>query len=154
MDDECTTRFWRYVNKTDGCWVWIGGRRNGRYGDFAVGHPNKHMLAHRFSWTLHNGPVPTGLHVLHKCDNPPCVNPDHLFLGTAADNARDKVSKGRQSRVQGERHHNAKLCVSKVQDIRRECATGTTQREAAKKYGVSQRLVYMVVHKQIWSHVP
>lgn len=77
-----------------GCWEWLGARANGGYGLFAVQNPRR-ITAHRYSWELHNGPIPAGMHVLHHCDNPPCVNPAHLFLGTASDNMRDMLAKGR-----------------------------------------------------------
>lgn len=88
-------RFWSNVQKTDGCWVWTGCRSH----DYGLMGANKaRILAHRFSWELHYGPIPNGLGVLHRCDNPPCVRPDHLFLGTFEDNMKDKIAKGRQAR--------------------------------------------------------
>lgn len=87
-------RFLNKINKTDACWIWIGGRNRSGYGRFVVWNKNS-QLAHRFSWTLHKGLIMSGLDVLHKCDNPPCVNPEHLFLGTQADNNRDMRAKGR-----------------------------------------------------------
>lgn len=95
-------RFWARVRKTESCWVWKGatcgpsgyGRiARGRRGEF---HKKNSALVHRLSWELHNGPIPEGLLVLHRCDNPPCIRPDHLFLGTAKDNSDDKCAKGRQ----------------------------------------------------------
>ena len=92
-------RFWAKVRKTDGCWLWTAGtfaRRYG-YGQFGLnGHPHK---AHRLAWEFTNGPIPEGLSVLHHCDNPPCVNPAHLFLGTRGDNTRDMMMKGRSRSI-------------------------------------------------------
>lgn len=94
-------RFWSKVKKTETCWVWTAGTfkyRNG-YGQFRVRRGDPPAYAHRFAWELVNGPIPQGLHVLHRCDNPPCVNPAHLFLGTQIDNYRDMVSKGRSRSI-------------------------------------------------------
>lgn len=87
-------RFWEKVNKTANCWIWTGScGTNWGYGEFWAN--NKKMLAHRYSWILHNGKIPKTFKVLHKCDNPPCVRPDHLWVGDDSDNMRDMVSKGR-----------------------------------------------------------
>lgn len=89
-------KFWRNVLKTDTCWLWTAGKSHG-YGAFypAKGEGDRPIAAHRYSWKLHFGALPKGAHVLHHCDNPPCVRPDHLFTGTQADNMRDKARKGR-----------------------------------------------------------
>ena len=92
--------FWSHVAKSDGCWLWTAGLNRG-YGAFAV--HRKDIGAHRYSWMLENGPIPDGLFVLHRCDNPPCVRPDHLFIGTQLDNMLDKMSKGRG--YEGDRHY-------------------------------------------------
>ena len=85
-------RFFAKVEKTESCWVWTGSRLRG-YGQFWLN--GKLHIAHRVSWVLHVGPIAFGLHALHKCDNPSCVNPDHLFLGTAKTNVHDMMDKGR-----------------------------------------------------------
>lgn len=87
-------RFWAKVDKGDGCWEWTGGRANRGYGHVEPVR-GQNRSAHRVSWELTNGPIPDGLWVLHRCDNPPCVRPSHLFLGTHADNMRDMEAKGR-----------------------------------------------------------
>lgn len=89
-------RFWARIEKTDTCWNWTRGKTKSGYGQMSVHGRKTHM--HRFSYELHFGTIPNGLLVCHHCDNPSCVRPDHLFLGTDADNARDKVLKGRQAR--------------------------------------------------------
>ncbi len=91
-----TERFWEKVQITSGCWLWLGGFHRAGYGQINAGAPNPRMiLAHRVAWELTLGPIPNGLLVLHYCDNPPRVNPSHLFLGTQRDNVKDMMQKGR-----------------------------------------------------------
>ena len=85
--------FWFRVDKRQDCWLWLGSVNNYGYG--TLGHNKKVILAHRYAWEITNGAIPDGLLVCHSCDNPPCVNPDHLFLGTHTDNLNDCISKGR-----------------------------------------------------------
>lgn len=87
--------FWSNVDQSGSCWVWLRSRSGGRMGYGRVQFRGRLEVAHRVAWTLAIGPIPEGLFVLHKCDNPPCVRPDHLFLGTAQDNSRDRDEKGR-----------------------------------------------------------
>lgn len=89
-------RFWRYVKKTKKCWLWIGTRQKPGYGRLGLPGGKRVEYAHRLSWIIHKGPIPVGLKVLHTCDNPPCVRPSHLFLGTHEDNVADMWAKGRQ----------------------------------------------------------
>lgn len=91
-------RFWRKVDKTGDCWVWTGSVTPRGYGTFFLIHPHVRTGAHQYSAMLHFGMFDRRLKVLHRCDNPPCVRPDHLFLGTMADNSKDMVSKGRHGR--------------------------------------------------------
>ena len=88
-------RFWSYVDSSKECWTWTAYKNKDKYGVFAIDRIPHY--AHRVSWMIHNGEIPDGLCVLHKCDNPPCVRPDHLFLGTRKDNNVDKSLKGRAS---------------------------------------------------------
>ena len=96
-------RFWAKVDKSGDCWLWTGAIFAGNgYGQFSPAH-HVNVAAHRFSWELHNGPIPDGLLVCHHCDTPLCVRLDHLFLGTASDNMQDMIRKGRQNNVRAKR---------------------------------------------------
>jgi hypothetical protein len=148
-------RFWKSVQKTSYCWLYQG--KDG-YGKLLV--EGKYVRAHRFSWKLHFGPIPDGLLVCHRCDNKICIRPDHLFLGTHADNAADKVSKGRQARSgatnpqRGENHYNAKLTEEDVRQIRTFYALGNTSQTAlGKQFGVGPTMIYKIVHGKKWRHV-
>jgi ribosome-binding protein aMBF1 (putative translation factor) len=108
--------------------------------------------AHRISWQLHNGPIPPGMFVCHRCDNPPCVNPDHLFLGTHADNLRDASRKGRMRL--GANNINAKLSEDTVRIIRALSASGLSQNTLSKQFGVAQVTIHKIIHRQLWKSVP
>jgi len=104
MKKSIDDRFWAKVHKSDapnGCWEWIGCRNHKNYGDIRA---LNERYAYRVSWVMAYGPIPSGLSVCHKCDNPPCVRPDHLFIGTTADNQKDSVAKGRH------RNANKRFC--------------------------------------------
>jgi len=94
--DDYITQFVGNVDASGDCWLWTGGIAGNGYGYICI--DGKMVSAHRFSWLLHNGDIPDGMQICHKCDVRKCVNPDHMFLGSAADNAQDKVQKGRQAR--------------------------------------------------------
>ena len=110
--------------------------------------------AHRAAWEIANGPVPEGLVVRHKCDNRPCINLDHLELGTSKDNAMDRVTRGRSNTARGVRQHLAKLTDDEVQEIRQLYSTGNfSQRALAARYGVQQKAIWGVVNLKTWTHV-
>jgi len=141
-------RFWAKVDKhgPNGCWNWTAGEDGCGYGRIKVN--GKMAYAHRVSWELTNGPIPEGMQVLHHCDNPSCVNPAHLFLGTVADNSRDMVSKERQAR--GEAHSQAKLTEQEVYEIRALLKAGYPQREIASAYDVDYRTINDIKTGKTW----
>jgi len=137
-NDDWETRFWKYVKKCEnGCWEWNGHNRN-RYGLFARIRGVTES-AHRIMWELKNGPIPEGKQVLHKCDNPPCCRPDHLFLGTITDNMADMVKKGRQYK---------KIEDEDVVEIRQRYAKGgISQRKLGAEFGIKQMQVSGIVRR-------
>lgn len=146
-------RFWEKVKKNavSGCWEWTGTHVGFGHGYFSVG--SKKVLAHRFSYELHNGPIPDGMFCCHTCDNPTCVNPAHLYLGTHAQNMADMVSKNRHKH--GSAHHSAKLTEPQVIEIRRKYAQeSATQKELANEYGVAPSAIAKIVTRKRWTHIP
>ncbi len=142
-------RFWKYVNKIDkdSCWNWTGAKIKKDYGHIRI--KDKMILTHRFSWELHFGKIPEGLCVLHKCDNPPCVNPNHLFLGTIADNNKDRDDKKRCVNLRGEMHGCAKLTLNQVKQIQ-DLKGKFLQREIAKMFNVSRANIGRIHRNKIW----
>ncbi len=107
--------------------------------------------AHRLSWEFAHGPIPKGTEVCHRCDNPPCVNPAHLFLGTHAENMADMTAKGRSAR--GERSHHAKITETQAIEIRQKCADGASQSVIAREFGLSSRAVSDIKLGRRWSYL-
>lgn len=159
VTDGPEASFWAKVNKTETCWLWTAGQfgRSG-YGSFSIRTPEgtRSVRTHRYSYTLTNGEIPDGLHVLHHCDTPLCVRPDHLFLGTALDNARDKVAKGRMRRgnSRGEANGHAKLAEDDVRAIRARPAVRGSQAAMAREYGITPQTVQDIIKRRIWKHLP
>jgi hypothetical protein len=151
-------RFWAKVAKSDGCWEWTGSTSRG-YGKIGIGH-TKTISAHRASYEMHLGEIPAGLVVCHRCDNKRCVRPDHLFLGTQADNMADMRAKGRGSKpprhtnfVRGEASGRAKLTDDDVRTIRAGHADGATRRELSLRFGVGKSTIEAICVGRTWRHV-
>ena len=139
-------RFWSKVNKTEHCWLWIAYRE--RYGIFKSG--SKCIKAHRYSWVIANGDIPNNLRVLHRCDNPACVRPDHLFLGTQRDNILDMENKGRGRHHSGSLNGMAKLTETNVRSIKQ---SQKTLGELARIFAVSKQSVWKIRKGITWKTV-
>lgn len=147
-------RFMTHVSVGHGrgeCWAWSGNRPDGRYGHFSIN--GAIVKAHRWMYQFLNGPIPEGLVVRHRCDNPACVNPQHLDIGTPAQNAADMVERGRNDNRKGERHPLAQVSASAVLMIRREAANGRTQSAIAKEFGISRQQVGKIIRRDNWGHI-
>jgi hypothetical protein len=142
-------RFWEKVAIVpfNECWEWIGGKITAGYGSI-MGDDRRQHGAHRVCWELVYGKIPRGLWVLHRCDNPSCVNPSHLFVGTYRDNIDDCVDKKRHSF--GERNGRAKLTSDNAREIAGRLMLGEQQRPLAREFGVSQRLVLNIAKRRAW----
>lgn len=155
-------RFWRFVVKHDDCWEWAGAKHYG-YGIINISRKAGTTEAHRLSWEIHNGAIPDGMCVCHKCDNRACVNPLHLFLGDRNDNNQDMWSKGRGSkpprhgilppRHVGVAHHNAKLVPTQIQQIRELANQGLSGRFLASVFKVSPTTISNILQRKIWKEV-
>lgn len=144
--------FWNHVDKSSGpnnCWRWTKQIDALGYGRVAVPTANykyrgDNVLTHRHAWTLIHGPIPKGMHILHSCDNPACCNPAHLFIGTHADNMRDRNLKGRQY---------SKITEAEVRKIRSSHAQGIYQTTLAKLYGLHVTQISLICRRKVWKHV-
>lgn len=169
---DLATRFWQKVDRAcqdperypglGPCWPWTSRCDGQGYGLFSVGgkQVRRQIKAHRIAYTLAIGPTSDGPHVLHRCDNPPCVRPDHLFAGTQADNVADMVSKGRSGRhIKPERYpvgsavKQAVLTEAGVIEMRESRAQGESLNTLSRRFGVSRQNVKLIVHGEAWKHV-
>lgn len=157
FSEEIVSKFWAKVRKSEGCWEWLGGKDFRGYGRFSCGY--KTLIGpHRFSWMIHYGGFPIELNVCHKCDNPSCVRPDHLFLGTQSDNNLDAVAKGRQ--IGAKKRDTRKLTKEEILQIRKTNQRTLlkehgmfSQRRLAERYGVSPGVIQRIVENKTYKEI-
>jgi hypothetical protein len=158
MENKDTKRFWSKVDKNGPvplhcpelgpCWVWTGTDRGAGYGTLKV--QGKMVMAHRFSYQLKHGPIPSSVNVLHKCDNKRCCRDSHHFTGNHARNVEDKVAKGRQYHPTGSLNAMSKLTEELVKDIRSRREAGKLLKEIAEEFGICQGSVSMICSGKRW----
>lgn len=149
-------RFLALVTKTSSCWLWVGSVSSRGYGSFTIckNGCRTGVGAHRVSFELFVGPIPRGHYVCHRCDNPRCVNPRHLFVGTPLENSGDCVQKGRNAHLRGEGNPDSRLVSSEVQLIRKLYVPGKYgQHRLAKMFGVTKRTVRLILRRELWRHL-
>lgn len=160
-EEERLAAFWEKVDRrlVDECWPWLAGKDRKGYAKFHIG--NRSVNASRFMLKIKLGrELIPGEQALHRCDNPGCVNPQHLFVGTNDDNIRDKIAKGRQARggpgkyaAKGAAHPMAKLSEAQIRSIRQRLSNGEQPVELARDLSVSRQLIYQIRHGKIWRHL-
>ena len=162
MSVDLGDRFWAKVQvaSNEECWPWIGARYISGYGKLYTGRDQRGgvvcVRAHRLSWELHHArPIPPGMGVLHSCDNPPCVNPQHLRIGTGADNVADRSARGRNRDQYGEANSNVRLTEAQVRAILSERTSGDppSQQRIAARYGVSQAQISRILRGESWAYL-
>ena len=152
--NKVSARFWSKVNKNESCWYWIGSKNQKGYGQIRI---NKICyMAHRVIFEIAKGPIEKGNLVCHHCDNPSCVNPDHLFQGTAKDNTADMYAKNRQYIPQytevGENHCCSKLTNKEVLLIRKSYP-GKTMQQLSDEFSLSIGYIHRIIHRKAWKHI-
>lgn len=159
ITSQLTARFKSKIHYTDTCWIWTASRSTTGYGQLFVcridSRRNIVQRAHRISWLIHKGSIPSHQQVLHKCDVRLCVNPDHLYLGTQQDNVNDMMSKCRNSywRRQGEQHPRAKLTDNQVRCVKHRLHIGIDRRTLAQEFNVSLSSIGMIANGHTWRHI-
>jgi hypothetical protein len=160
LTDKELARFLAFIKQADSCWEWLGTKNSGGYGSFWL--DAKNQRAHRIAYTLWKGPILDGLQVCHHCDNPKCVNPEHLFVGTNLDNMLDCMHKGRHRycpedknhlRPRGPKNHAAKLTEADVRQIRERNKMGIPAHRLGPQFGVTPRAIRKVLSGKTWVHV-
>lgn len=148
LDSTLEARLLKKVTKTEGCWLWAGATVGKGYG--TIGTSKGVKLSHRVAYELYVGPIPEGLFVLHRCDTPNCVNPEHLFVGTNQDNMTDMMAKGRGNKPRGTQVNKAKLTDWAVKAIR---TVDMTANDLADIFSVSPDTIYRVRNNRTWKHL-
>jgi hypothetical protein len=157
MAEDFERRFWAKVKKTKRCWVWTGAINSDGYGNFTFtvsrrGQRQRFVKAHRIAWAIAFRSIPKGKQVLHHCDNPACVRPTHLFLGTHTDNMRDMEFKKRSNKARGSRHGRAIFTERQVRALRAEWMTGVQAKQLSRKYNIPTSTMQYILRNG-WRHV-
>lgn len=148
MNEADKRRLYSKLTETlEGCWEFIGAKDSDGYG--RIWYINNTLMAHRVSWIIHNGLIPDGLFVLHKCDNPPCCHPDHLELGTAEANTKDMLAKGRYKIIRA-----CKLTGEQAAEIKASLAKGGSRIALSKQFNISLGAIDAIKHGRNWRHLP
>jgi hypothetical protein len=142
----------RYVVAGNGCWNWIATKDRDGYG-LLTHHRGKQIRAHRASYEFHVAKIPTGLFVCHSCDNPSCVNPEHLFVGTSKENTRDMIDKNRRPVLCGEKHPNAKLTNDQVAQIKQLRSENRLLKDIANQFNISFQTVSSITKGTTWNNI-
>jgi len=156
LPDEVIYNFQRriQISLISGCWEWTGIKNEQGYGVIGKSpyiRDGKNTRAHQLSWIIYNGKIPKGLYVCHRCDNPSCVNPDHLFLGTPKENTRDKMRKGRNNTGMG--YIGTKLSPQDIINIRCDASIGVSYKDIGVKYGISRRFASKIISRERYDWV-
>lgn len=139
------------IDPDSGCWIWIGSKNRKGYGQ--ISFKNRTTISHRLTYSTYIGVIPSGMHVLHRCDRPSCNNPDHLFLGSDLDNSNDKILKKRDVHASGEFNGNSKLKNNDVIEIKKMIIKGISSIEIARLFGVSGANIRYIRSNFTWRHL-